>query len=170
MATDGYVSHQQQKWETYLAEHQIEKIFRDLTSDIITKQPQDSIQHMIEWLHKFREAKTKPKKDKKNTKKGRGRQRVVESSDSDSDDSSEDDRPFVAVKQSKTRRGTIAAPRLSLTKNWTPPSVPKEAHEESFLGRQLMTIFFMKSCTRKELHVLVGAMTSQSYEDCALIF
>ena len=62
MATDGYVSHQQQKWETYLAEHQVEKIFRDLTSDLITRQPQDSIQHMIEWLHKFREAKTKPKK------------------------------------------------------------------------------------------------------------
>ena len=112
MATDGYVSHQQQKWETYLAEHQIEKIFRDMTSDIITKQPQDSIQHMIEWLHKFREAKTKPKK-KDSKKKKKGRQRVVESSDSDSDDSSEDDRPFVAVKQSKTRRGTIAAPRGS---------------------------------------------------------
>ncbi len=169
MATDGYVSHQQQKWETYLAEHQIEKIFRDMTSDIITKQPQDSIQHMIEWLHKFREAKTKPKKSDKKGKKKKGRQRVVESSDSDSDGSSEDDRPFVAVKQSKTRRGTIAAPRLSLTKNWTPPSVPKEAHEESFLGRQLMTIFFMKSCTRKELHVLVGAMSSQTYEDGATI-
>ena len=80
MATDGYVSHQQQKWETALAEHQIEKIFRDLTSDIITKQPQDSIQHMIEWLHKFREAKTKPKKSDKKGKKKKGRQRVVESS------------------------------------------------------------------------------------------
>ena len=169
MATDGYVSHQQQKWETYLAEHQVEKIFRDLTSDLITRQPQDSIQHMIEWLHKFREAKTKPKKKDSNKKKKKGRQRVVESSDSSDASSSEDDRPFVAVKQSKTRRGTIAAPRLSLTKNWAPPSVPKEAHEESFLGRQLMTIFFMKSCTRKELHVLVGAMSSQTYEDGATI-
>ena len=102
MATDGYVSHQQQKWETYLAEHQIEKIFRDMTSDIITKQPQDSIQHMIEWLHKFREAKTKPKTKDSNKKKKKGRQRVVESSDSSDASSSEDDRPFVAVKQSKT--------------------------------------------------------------------
>ena len=32
-----------------------------------------------------------------------------------------------------------------------------------------MTIFFMKSCTRKELHVLVGAMSTETYEDGATI-
>ena len=113
MATDGYVSHQQQKWETYLAEHQIEKIFRDMTSDIITKQPQDSIQHMIEWLHKFREAKTKPKKnDKKEEEEGPpARRRVVGLRL----------RRFLGGRPALRRRqavedatGTIAAPRLSL--------------------------------------------------------
>ena len=35
MATDKYVSGQEQKWEAYLKHHQVEKIFRDLTSDLI---------------------------------------------------------------------------------------------------------------------------------------
>lgn len=50
MATDTYVSGQQSKWEAYLTDHGIEKIFRDMTSELITAQPASPIDFMIEYL------------------------------------------------------------------------------------------------------------------------
>ena len=50
MATDTYVSGQQSKWEAYLTDHGIEKIFRDMTSELITAQPAAPIEFMIEYL------------------------------------------------------------------------------------------------------------------------
>ena len=168
MATDKYVSGQEQKWEAYLKHHQVEKIFRDLTSDLITLQPEDSVQHMISFLHEFRRARDEPKEAKKG-KKGRGSEASQQSSSDSSGSSSEDDVPFVAIKPTRTRRDTIAAPRLSILKNWAPPSITKTPDQERFLALNLMSIFFIKSMTRKEIGVLVGAMRSVTYESGAEI-
>lgn len=43
MATDSVSAHvaaQQKKWEEYLAKHAVEKIYRDMTAEMIAEQPE----------------------------------------------------------------------------------------------------------------------------------
>ena len=46
MATDSVSAHvaaQQKKWEEYLAKHAVEKIYRDMTAEMIAEQPESPV-------------------------------------------------------------------------------------------------------------------------------
>jgi len=170
MATDTYVSGQQSKWEAYLTDHGIEKIFRDMTSELITAQPASPIDFMIEYLrtqHGGADAKgsadggAQAKNEAQYKDEGKDEEPESDEDDDEGDYADFELKPVVASK----KRFSIAAPKVTVEASWQPPVYDKTPEQAKFLTNVLSSIFFIKALTRKEIGVLVAAMKEITYTE-----
>jgi len=145
----------------------VEKIFRDMTSELITAQPAAPVEFMINFLRKnylpadAKESLSEPLGAKDDEYKDEGK----------SDDSSEDDEDDYAdyvepaPKKPMAKRYSIAAPKVTVKTSWAPPVFEKTPEQAKFLTSILSGIFFIKALTRKEIAILVAAMKEIAYSD-----
>ena len=51
-SVSAHVAQQQKKWEEYLAAHGVEKLYRDMTAELIATMPESPVKFMYEYLAK----------------------------------------------------------------------------------------------------------------------
>ena len=51
-SVSAHVAQQQKKWEEYLAAHGVEKLYRDMTAELIATMPGSPVKFMYEYLAK----------------------------------------------------------------------------------------------------------------------
>ncbi|KAJ1459639.1 cyclic nucleotide-binding-like protein [Pelagophyceae sp. CCMP2097] len=165
-----HVVAQQQKWETYLEKHAIEKIYREMTAEMISAQPEQPVKFMFAYLQRnypadfAASAASAPKSDFAANPDFVASAPYDEKEDDDDDDDADDYADYVEVKQSAgKKRGSVQAAPVHVEKNWVPPIVEKSAEKQLFLFGVLKQLFFLKELTKKEIDVLVQAMTEMTY-------
>jgi len=159
------------RWEAYLADHGIEKIFRDMTSELITAQPAAPVDFMIDYLrttHGGADAKGSGSggaqaKDAQYKDEGKDDDPPPDSEDEDDEGDYADFEPIKPQLATK-KRMSIAAPKVTVAESWQPPVYEKSPETTKFLTKELSSIFFIKALTRKEIGVLVAAMKEITYE------
>jgi hypothetical protein len=49
-SVSAHVAQQQKKWEAYLAAHGVEKLYRDMTAELIATTPESPVKFMYQYL------------------------------------------------------------------------------------------------------------------------
>ena len=183
MATDSVSAHvaaQQKKWEEYLAKHAVEKIYRDMTAEMIADQPESPVKFMYAYL-----AKNYPEvtagadgggapaaavptstSDGVQTDAAAGDDDCYGSDEEGSDDDDNDYADFIPAKPvDKTKkRGSIVAEKVEVADDWVPPNYEKPEADVKFVAEILPRLFFLSGLTRKEINVLVSAMQEVKFD------
>lgn len=150
----AHVVAQQKKWEEYLEKHGVEKIYREMTAQMIAEEPAVPIKFMIEYLTKqLGETRVTVSEEKACDDE--------EEEDEEEEDEDEDDyADFLPVKpvDKHKKRGSVIAERVVVDESWTPPVYEKDSAKTEFLAEVLPKLFFLAGLTRKETSVLVNAM------------
>lgn len=160
----AHVVVQQKKWEEYLSKHNVEKIYRDMTAEMISSQPEVPVKFMFEYIKKEFAAEL-------GLEAAAPAAAEEELDDYDDEDDEDDYTDFVPVKQvdKNKKRGSVVAERVVVDESWMPPVHEKDPTKTKFLADILPKIFFLAGLTRREIAVLVTAMKPIEFDPGAAI-
>ena len=166
----SHVSTQQKKWESYLAEHGIEKIYKEITAEMISQQPAKPIKFMYDYLKQHYPDEVCEEEKKTSAPQPAPVENAVEEPPEDDEDEDEDDEAdyaeFIEVKpvDKNKKRGSVLAERVVVDESWAPPVYEKPEDKAAFLAEMLPKLFFLAGLTRKEIAVLVRAMKPMEFQ------